>query len=137
MATDESSDQAMNEQQIRTELGETLNQLQALPADAFAQRSRLRDRQTELGRLLRQIEIPGAGDIKDRWSELAAASHLSRPRANPSSPRPGKAAPREDPDSTASGPVRLPRSSGQHQFDLVVQLFPGPPLASGTPSKDS
>jgi hypothetical protein len=64
--------QVMTEQQIRAELGETLDQLQILPADAFAERSKLRARQGELGRMLREIDIPGAEGIAQRWSELAA-----------------------------------------------------------------
>ena len=70
---DEPSEQALTEQQIRVELGNTLDLLEALPADAFAQRSKLRDRQAELGRMLREIDIPGAEDIKKRWSETAGS----------------------------------------------------------------
>jgi hypothetical protein len=71
MTTHESSEQPMNEKQIRTELGEVFDQLEALPAHAIAERSKLRDRQALLGLMLRDIEIPGAEDIKDRWSQMA------------------------------------------------------------------
>ena len=60
-----------SERQIRTEMGAVLDQLQNLPADAFAERSRLRDRQGELGRLLREIELHGSEDITRRWAEQA------------------------------------------------------------------
>jgi hypothetical protein len=61
----------MTEQRIRTGIGQTLDQLQSLPSDAFAERSRLRDRQAQLGRMLREIEIPGSEDITQRWAEQA------------------------------------------------------------------
>jgi hypothetical protein len=64
----------MSERQIRTEMGAVLDQLQSLPADAFAERSRLRDRQGELGRLLREIELPGSEDITRRWAEQAGGT---------------------------------------------------------------
>ena len=67
--SEEPSAQALTEQQFRVELGKTLDLLEALPADAFAERSKLRDRQAELGRMLREIDIPGAEDIKNLWSE--------------------------------------------------------------------
>ena len=69
---DNGSEHNMTEQQIRAEVGETLDRLQSLPTDAFAERSRLRDRQTELGRMLRAIEIPGSRDITERWSQQAS-----------------------------------------------------------------
>ena len=68
---EEEPNPAMTEQQIRAEIGETLDQLQSLPSDTFAERSRLRDRQAELGRMLREIEIPGSEDITQRWAEQA------------------------------------------------------------------
>lgn len=68
---DEEPSPAMTERQIRAEIGETLDQLQSLPSDAFAERSRLRDRQAELGRMLRGIEIPGSEDMTQRWAEQA------------------------------------------------------------------
>ena len=64
---------ANTESEILAELGEILDRLHRLPADAFADKMRLRDRQAELGRLLREIEIPGAEAIKKRWSETAAS----------------------------------------------------------------
>lgn len=71
--SNEGSDEVLTEQQIRVELGEILDQLTRLPSDAFPDRAELRERQAELGRRLREIEIPGAEDIRNRWSELAGA----------------------------------------------------------------
>ncbi|MGB5381630.1 MAG: hypothetical protein WBO25_11615, partial [Acidimicrobiia bacterium] len=71
--TREEPDPAMTERRIRAEIGETLDQLQSLPSDAFAERSRLRDRQADLGRMLREFEIPGSEDIGRRWAEQAGA----------------------------------------------------------------
>jgi hypothetical protein len=65
--------QAMTEQAIRSDMGTILDQLGLLPADAFADRSKLQARQAELRRLLRAIEVAGAQDIKKRWSEAAAS----------------------------------------------------------------
>ena len=71
--SNEGSDEVLTEQQIRTELGEILDQLTQLPSDAFRDRAELRERQDALGRMLREVEIPGAEDIKARWSEMAGA----------------------------------------------------------------
>jgi len=68
---DDEPSPTMIERQIRAEIGKTLDQLQSLPSDAFTERSRLRDRQAELGRMLREIEIPGSEDITQRWAEQA------------------------------------------------------------------
>ena len=68
---DEEPSLALTERQIRAEIGKTLDELQSLPPDAFSERSRLRDRQAELGRMLREIEIPGSEDITQRWAEQA------------------------------------------------------------------
>ena len=70
---------AMGENELRAELGEILDQLNSLPSDAFPERSQLRDRQDELGRLLKEIEIPGAEAIEKRWSEAAAKGALEEP----------------------------------------------------------
>ncbi len=64
--------EVMTEEEIRAELGDILDELQRLPADAFTPKVRLRDRQAELQRLLAEIEIPGAEETKKRWSEAAA-----------------------------------------------------------------
>ena len=69
----EGSDPDLTERQIRSQIGEILDQLQNLPAEAFAERSRLRDRQAELGRTLRMIEIPGSEGITQRWAEQAGS----------------------------------------------------------------
>jgi len=69
----EEPDQSMTEQQIRAELGEVLDERLRLPPDAsYAERFRLKVRETELARMLREIEIPGAEEIKKRWSETAS-----------------------------------------------------------------
>jgi hypothetical protein len=67
----------MTEQQIRAELGDILDQLHRLPRDAFAQRSKLLERQEELTGLLRDVEIPGAEDMKKDWAEAAAAKRFA------------------------------------------------------------
>ena len=69
----EGSDLTLTERQIRSAIGEILDQLQSLPAEAFAERSRLRDRQAELGRTLRTIEIPGSEGIAQRWADQAGS----------------------------------------------------------------
>ena len=63
----------MDEQAIRIEMGEILDRLAALPPDAFAERTALRDRQDELRKALGEIDIPGAAEIAERWSEQAAS----------------------------------------------------------------
>ena len=77
--TDDNLGQVMTEQQIRAELGEILDQLNSLPSDAFAEKSKLQKRKTELTRLLQEIEIPGAEAIEKRWSEAAAKGALEEP----------------------------------------------------------
>ena len=84
--TDDKPGQVMTEQQIRAELGEILDQLQSLPSDAFSERSKLRDRQNELGRRLQEIEIPGSDEIEKRWSEAAAKGALEEPTEMIASP---------------------------------------------------
>jgi hypothetical protein len=69
--------ESLCEKELRAELGEILDQLRALPSDAFAQRARLRKRQDELTRLLREIDIPGAEDLKKDWAEAAAAKRFA------------------------------------------------------------
>ena len=69
----EEPDRSMTEQEIREELGEVLDARRRLPSDAsFAERIKLKDRETELASMLREIEIPGAEEIKERWSEMAS-----------------------------------------------------------------
>ena len=66
-------DEPLIEQEIRAEMGEILDQLHRLQGHEFAQRTKLRDRQEELGRMLREIEIPDAEEIERRWSEAAGS----------------------------------------------------------------
>jgi hypothetical protein len=70
---DKTSRGKMTEQQIRAELGNVLDQLAHLPSDAIADRARLRERQAELGDMLRAIDVDGVDEIKDRWSRLAGS----------------------------------------------------------------
>jgi hypothetical protein len=60
------------EQELRAELGEIFDQLRSLPADAFSEKLELRKRQEEVTKLLREIEIPGAEEIEERWTKAAA-----------------------------------------------------------------
>jgi len=76
---DDRAGPALTERQIRAEIGKTLDQLQRLPSDAFAARSRLRDRQAELGAMLREIEIPGSEDTTQRWAEQAGGKAKEHP----------------------------------------------------------
>ena len=61
-----------SEQEIRAEMGGIFDELRRLPNDAFSERVKLRKRQEELTRLLREIEIPGAEEIEKRWTDAAA-----------------------------------------------------------------
>ena len=69
----EGSDPTPTERRIRSGIRDILDQLQSLPAEAFADRSRLRDRQAELGRTLRMIEIPGSEGITQSWAKQAGS----------------------------------------------------------------
>lgn len=63
----------MEDAAIRIEMGQILDRLAALPTDAFADRMVLHDRQEELRRALAEIDIPGADEIAERWSEQAGS----------------------------------------------------------------
>ena len=63
--------EALSERDIRRQLGEILDSLNELPTDAFAERSALRDRQEVLRKALREFEVEGSKEIKERWSEQA------------------------------------------------------------------
>ena len=63
----------MDEHTIRREMGEILDQLAALPADSFAERAKLHERQEQLRRALAEIDISGAAEISQRWSEQAGS----------------------------------------------------------------
>jgi hypothetical protein len=67
----------MTDQEIRAELGEIADQLHSLPSDAFAEKSKLQKRKAELTGLLREIDIPGAEDMKKDWAEAAAAKRFA------------------------------------------------------------
>lgn len=56
---------------IRQALGEVMDRLSELPADAFGERAELLSRQQELREELQAIEIPGAEETRARWSAHA------------------------------------------------------------------
>jgi hypothetical protein len=62
----------LTEQELRAELGGIFEQMRSLPNEAFAERLQLKKRQEEVTRLLREIEIPGADEIEERWTKAAA-----------------------------------------------------------------
>lgn len=55
---------------IRAELMEVLDRLRILPAEAFAERTALRDRQAQLRSLLAKFEDPRDRETRDRWAEV-------------------------------------------------------------------
>ena len=65
--------QEMDDQELRSELGEILDRLSAIPSDAFSERAALLERQHKLRRALRQIETPGSKETTERWAERAAS----------------------------------------------------------------
>ena len=69
--------ESLCEKEIRAELGEIMDRLRTLPSDAFTEKAKLRKRQDELTQLLREIEIPGAEDLKKDWAEAAAAKRFA------------------------------------------------------------
>lgn len=69
--------ESLREKEIRAELGEIMDKLRTLPSDAFAEKAKLRKRKDELKRLLQEIEIPGAEDLKKDWAEAAAAKRFA------------------------------------------------------------
>jgi hypothetical protein len=75
--TDSEPDESLCEKELRAELGEIFDQLRTLPSDAFAEKVKLRKRQDELTRLLREIDIPGAEELKKDWAEAAAAKRFA------------------------------------------------------------
>ena len=58
---------------IREALGDIIDPLTELPADAFAARAELLNRQRELREALQSIEIPGAEETRARWSAQAGS----------------------------------------------------------------
>jgi hypothetical protein len=69
--------ESLCEKELRAELGEILDQLRALPSDALAEKVKLRKRQDELTWLLREIDIPGAEELKKDWAEASAAKRFA------------------------------------------------------------
>lgn len=63
----------MDDDAIRSEMGEILDRLAALPADAFAERALLHARKEQLRSALAQVDIPGAEEITARWREQAGS----------------------------------------------------------------
>ncbi len=62
----------MEEHAILAELGAVMDQLAALPSDAFADRLALLDRQEELRELLAQAQVEAGRDAEEMWAEQAA-----------------------------------------------------------------
>lgn len=62
----------MDEQQIFEELGSLMDELAALPGEAFAERAELRDRQDVLRKLLAEAQIAAGRDAEEMWAEQAA-----------------------------------------------------------------
>lgn len=62
----------MDEQRIFEELGSLMDELAALPGEAFAERAELRDRQDELRKLLAEAQIAAGRDAEEMWAEQAA-----------------------------------------------------------------
>ena len=60
------------EAEIRAELMEVLDRLRILPAEAFAERTALRDRQAQLRNLLTQFEDSRDKEARDRWAQTVA-----------------------------------------------------------------
>lgn len=62
----------MEEHAILVELGTVMDQLAALPDDAFTDRLALLDRQAELRDLLAQAQVEAGRDAEEMWAEQAA-----------------------------------------------------------------
>jgi len=62
----------MDEQRIFEELGSLMDELAALPGEAFAERAELRDRQDELRKLPAEAQIAAGRDAEEMWAEQAA-----------------------------------------------------------------
>ncbi|MDJ0924969.1 MAG: hypothetical protein QNJ77_10440 [Acidimicrobiia bacterium] len=62
----------MEEHRILEELGTVMDQLAALPSDAFAERYPLTQRQAELRELLNQAQAEAGRSAADAWSDQAA-----------------------------------------------------------------
>lgn len=58
-------------QQLRTELGQVIDQLGSLPGDAFAERVALHARREELSEQLAELADADSDEIKARWNERA------------------------------------------------------------------
>ncbi len=63
----------LSAQEIRDEIGEILDSLNALPVGAFAERAALVDRQHTLRKTLQEIDIPGSKEIMIEWSARAGS----------------------------------------------------------------
>jgi hypothetical protein len=62
----------MDEIEILAELGSVMDQLAALPRDAFAERIPLLDRQSELRGVLAAAQVNAGRDAEEMWAEQAA-----------------------------------------------------------------
>jgi hypothetical protein len=62
----------VNEQEILGELGSLMDQLAALPSDAFAERNPLLERQAVLRDILAAAQVEAGRNAADAWSGQAA-----------------------------------------------------------------
>jgi hypothetical protein len=84
----------MEEHEILAELGSVMDELAALPSDAFSDRMALLDRQSELRELLAFAQVEAGRDAEEMWAEQAA-------RKQPDEDKPFIEI--HPPDSSASG----------------------------------
>jgi hypothetical protein len=82
----------MTETEIRTELVQVLDQLNALPRDAFAERAELRKKQDNLREALARAHGDDLAEMKDEWNSQAGAKlppHKGNPAGKIVSPNEG------------------------------------------------
>lgn len=63
----------MNEQEILAEMGSVMDRIAALPADAFAERHPLIERQAELRTLLATAQVEAGRNATEAWAEQAGS----------------------------------------------------------------
>lgn len=62
----------MEENEILNELGNVMDELAALPSDAFAERYPLTQRREELRELLAKAQVDAGRDAAELWADQAA-----------------------------------------------------------------
>ena len=70
----------MDEYEILAELNRVTGQLAALPADAFAERYPLVERQAELRELLAAAQVKAGRDAADAWADQASRKQSDEPK---------------------------------------------------------